>query len=158
MIIAPFPKEIAVMRIALSLISAAAAVGFGTASAEVIHPHKISKGDAAGPIFSQPKVVRESHGANTTLDNIVMKSSDQKFESGMYKSGPSHFDATKRDYGVDEFMLFTSGSVTLTSLDGEVTRLEAGDAVILPAEWRGKWDTEGYTKYYVIYSRTGKGM
>ena len=32
------------------------------------------------------------------------------------------------------------------------TEVQAGDSVIIPAEWTGIWDTEGYTKIYVIYS------
>ena len=42
--------------------------------------------------------------------------------------------------------------VTLTSEDGTVLEINAGDAVIIPKEWQGVWDTDGYTKIYVIYS------
>jgi hypothetical protein len=31
----------------------------------------------------------------------------------------------------------------------------AGDSVVIPEDWTGVWDTEGYTKIYVIYSPDG---
>lgn len=130
----------------------------GMLSAQVVHPTKLSKEDAAGPIFEQPNVKTKTEHGKTVRDNIVTMSSDKKFETGMYQAGASHSEMKDRPYGVDEFMLFTSGAVTLTSLDGTVTELKAGDAVVVPAEWRGTWDTKGYTKYYVVYSRTGQGM
>ena len=121
-------------------------------AADIAQPAKIPKGEAAGTIFKRPGVVVKKD----TRDVITMMSTDRKFESGMYKAGPSHHDFKDKDYGVDEFMLFVTGSVTLTSADGTVTTLGPGDAVTVPAEWRGTWDTPGYTKYYVIYSRAGK--
>ena len=84
-------------------------------------------------------------------------SSDEKFASGMYQSGKSYFEATD-PYGVDEFMYFIEGGVTLTSSDGTVTKIEAGDAVTIPKEWTGIWDTEGYTQIWVIYSADGSGL
>jgi len=75
----------------------------------------------------------------------------------MYRSGKSHFEA-KEPYGVDEFMYFLEGSVTLTSSDGSVQTINAGEAVTIPKEWTGIWDTEGYTKIWVIYSEDGSGL
>ena len=61
-------------------------------------------------------------------------------------------------YGVDEFMYFLEGSVTLTSSDGTVQTIEAGEAVTIPKEWTGIWDTNGYTKIWVIYSEDGSAL
>jgi uncharacterized cupin superfamily protein len=61
-------------------------------------------------------------------------------------------------YGVDEFMYFLTGSVTLTSSDGTVQTINAGEAVTIPKEWTGIWDTQGYTKIWVIYSEDGSGL
>jgi uncharacterized cupin superfamily protein len=58
-------------------------------------------------------------------------------------------------YGVNEYMHFLEGGVTLTSSDGTVTEIRAGDSVVIPADWTGVWDTKGYTKIYVIYSPNG---
>ena len=91
------------------------------------------------------------------LDFTSLKSSDGKFASGMYKAGPQAFDITE-PYGVDEFMFFLEGSVTLTSTDGAVITVNAGEAVTIPREWMGRWQTEGYRKIWVIYSEDGSGL
>ena len=129
--------------------------GQASAASPSPQPVKISKAEAEGPVFEHPDVTVETIEGALTKDRIILNSSDGRLNSGMYKSGPSHevFDGP---YGVDEFMLFISGSVTLTSRDGTVTKLEAGDAVTIPAEWEGTWDSPGYTKYYVIYDRKEK--
>ncbi len=118
-------------------------------AADALHPAVISAAEAKGAVFDRKGVVA-AHG---TRDAISVMTGDRLFNSGMYEAGPGHAEWKDKDYGVDEFMLFTKGSVTLTSIDGHVTTLGPGDAVTLPAEWRGTWDTKGYTKYYVIRSR-----
>jgi uncharacterized cupin superfamily protein len=146
------------MRVSVFLLGGLVAMSsVGHAATPSAQPVKIAKAEAEGTVFEGPKVIVETHGSNITRDRVILNSSDKKLNSGMYKSGPSHF-VTKGPYGVDEFMLFTSGSVTLTSVDGTVTQLNAGDAVTVPAEWEGTWDSPGYTKYYVIYDRKVTGQ
>lgn len=120
--------------------------------ARVVLPAKISQQDMTGKIFERPDMEKTEHGDNTTLDVTTLLSSDKKFSTGMYKSGKSHFEATE-PYGVDEFMYFIEGSVTLTSSDGSVQVINAGEAVTIPKEWTGIWDTDGYTKIWVIYAQ-----
>lgn len=120
--------------------------------AQVVLPAKISQQDMTGKIFERPDMEETKRGENTTLDVTTLLSSDKKFSTGMYKSGKSHFEATE-PYGVDEFMYFIEGSVTLTSSDGSVQVINAGEAVTIPREWTGIWDTDGYTKIWVIYSQ-----
>ncbi len=127
----------------------AAGVGAAAMAPAVVHPSVITAAEARGAVFDRPGVVRK-HGSR---DAISVMTGDRRFNSGMYEAGPGHAEWKDKGYGVDEFMLFTKGSVTLTSIDGQVTVLGPGDAVTLPAEWRGTWDTKGYTKYYVIRSR-----
>jgi len=115
---------------------------------QALHPLVIPKAEAEGAVFNRPGVIVH----DGTRDAIMLMTADRKFESGMYEAGASHAEWKDKDYGVDEFMLFVSGSVTLTSLDGHVTQLGPGDAVTIPAQWRGSWDTKGYRKYYVIRS------
>ena len=69
----------------------------------------------------------------------------------MYRSGKTRFELSQ-PYGVNEFMYFLSGSVTLISSDGSVMTVHAGEAVTIPKEWTGIWDTDGYEKIWVIYS------
>ena len=123
-----------------------------------VHPAKISRGDAGGAIFERPDMLRTEHDSgNVTLDVTTLKSSDGKFASGMYRSDASLIDIDE-PYGVDEFMYFLEGGVTLTSPDGTVQTINAGEAVTIPKEWTGTWDTEGYTKIWVIYSEDGSGL
>lgn len=124
---------------------------------EPTQPEKLSEGDIAGEIFSRSDMLELTEGGNTTLDVTSFLSTDKKFGSGMYKSGAVRFDITE-PYGVDEFMYFLEGSVTLTSSDGHVQVINAGEGVTIPKEWTGVWETEGYTKIWVIYSEDGSGL
>ncbi len=121
------------------------------------HPAKISKGDTAGKIFERPDMTETDHGGNVTLDVTTLLSSDKKFASGMYRSGKVRSEIDE-PYGVDEFMFFLEGGVTLTSSDGTVTEIGASEGVTIPKEWIGVWDTDGYTKIWVIYSEDGSGL
>ena len=79
-------------------------------------------------------------------------SGGKNFSSGMYKSGKTRIDITE-PYGVDEFMYFLEGGVTLTSSDGTELVINAGEAVTVPKEWTGVFETNGYMKIWVIYSQ-----
>ena len=128
------------------------------AIAKTVHPAKISKSDAMGAIFERSDMQQTKHkDGHVTLDVTTLLSSDKKFASGMYKSGKTHSNITE-PYGVDEFMFFLEGSVTLTSADGTVTKVSAGEGVTIPKEWTGTWETEGYRKIWVIYSEDGSGL
>lgn len=124
---------------------------------EPVHPAKLSAADIAGEVFTRPDMLEHTENGNTTLDVSSFLSSDKRFGSGMYQSGAVRFEITE-PYGVDEFMYFLEGSVTLTSSDGVVQVVNAGEAVTIPKEWTGVWDTEGYTKIWVIYSEDGSGL
>ena len=123
-----------------------------------VHPAKISKSDAAGQIFDREDMLETNHkDGHTTLDVTTLLASDGKFASGMYRSGKTRSEIDE-PYGVDEFMFFLEGGVTLTSSDGTVTEIGAGEGVTIPKEWTGIWDTDGYTKIWVIYSEDGSGL
>ena len=138
-------------------------IAFATAIAShheesAVHPAKISKSDAAGEIFSRDDMIETIHDdGHTTLDVTTLLASDRRFASGMYKSGKTRSEISE-SYGVDEFMYFLQGGVTLTSSDGTVTEIAAGEGVTIPKEWTGIWDTDGYTKIWVIYSEDGTGL
>jgi uncharacterized cupin superfamily protein len=126
-------------------------------AADVVLPSKISAEAMTGAIFERPDMLEVTRNGNTTQDVTTLLSSDKKFASGMYKSGKVRFE-TIEPYGVDEFMYFITGSITLTSADGSSQVINAGEAVTIPKEWTGVWDTEGYTKIWVIYSEDGSGL
>ena len=125
---------------------------------EIVKPAEMKRDDIAGAIFDRPGMLETTHdNGNTTLDVTSLLSSDKKFASGMYKSGKVRIEITE-PYGVDEFMYFLEGSVTLTSPDGSAQVINAGEAVTIPKEWTGTWETDGYTKIWVIYSADGSGL
>ena len=137
---------------------AAATVAISAHHEKAAVPAKISKNEMSGKIFDRENMIETKHDSgNVTLDVTTLLSSDKKFASGMYRSGKSYFEATD-PYGVDEFMYFLEGSVKLTSSDGSVQTIHAGEAVTIPKEWTGIWDTDGYTKIWVIYSEDGSGL
>jgi len=118
---------------------------------ETSHPIKMSKAQIAGQIFEDYEPLVSEHNGNTTWDVEVFRTESGLFDAGMYRSGKVRAEIDE-PYGVNEYMHFLEGGVTLTSSDGTVTRIDAGDSVVIPADWTGVWDTEGYTKIYVIYS------
>ena len=127
------------------------------AASETVHPAKLSSVDLTGKAFDNPNTVITETPTGTILDITSLKSSDGKFASGMYKAGKSRFKITD-SYGVDEFMFFLDGSVTLTSDDGSQMTINAGEAITIPKEWTGVWETEGYRKIWVIYSESGEEL
>ena len=137
------------------LAAATLAAAFPLAAEEPVHPAEMSREDLAGGLFDSPDTLVKEDG--TVLDITSLKSSDGRFASGMYRAGPSRWEIDE-PYGVDEFMYFLEGGVTLTSSDGTVTEIEAGEAVTIPKEWTGVWETDGYTKIWVIYSADGSGL
>ena len=119
-------------------------------------PIVLSKAEVGGAVFALPGAKTAVHDGTRTTDFMMLMTGDRKYEAGMYKSGPAHFSVTgKKTYGVDEFMYFLKGEVPLTSADGTVQRIHAGEAVVIPAAWQGTWDTKGYTKFYAIYAPKG---
>lgn len=118
-------------------ILAAAAVAISARHNTAVIPAKISKDEVTGKIFEREDMIETTHeSGNVTFDVTPLLSSDKKFASGMYRSGKSYFEATD-PYGVDEFMYFLEGSVKLTSTDGTVQTINAGEAVTIPKEWTG---------------------
>ena len=121
--------------------------------AEIAEAIKVDKNHMGLDIFNGPDVKKytDDYGASAaSLSKFV--SSDKKFYTGLYQSGPVMEQHLEQDYGDDEFMVILSGSITLKSISGKVTVLNPGDAVSLPKEWRGTWHSEGYTKLWVIYN------
>ncbi len=142
----------------LGAVAMAASLAAAADEQAAVVPAKINKSELAGGIFEREDTTETVHeNGNTTLDVTTLLSSDGKFASGMYRSGKVRFEL-QEPYGVDEFMYFLEGGVTLTSTDGTVQTINAGEAVTIPKEWIGTWDTDGYTKIWVIYSADGSGL
>jgi len=142
------------LRIQSIVLCAGLAMAASATAADAVHPVKISQAQVAGDIFKDYKPIVKTEDGNTTHDVEVFLSKDKQFDAGMYRSGKVRAEI-KAPYGVNEYMHFLEGGVTLTSSDGTVTEVRAGDSVVIPEDWTGVWDTEGYTKIYVIYSPGG---
>ncbi len=144
------------MKRRTSIILCATLLGSSLAagSDEAVRPAKMSKQDLGGKIFERPDVVEQTHAdGHVTKTATSLVSSDKNFSSGMYRSGKTRIEISQ-PYGVDEFMYFLEGGVTLTSSDGTQLVINAGEAVTVPKEWTGVFETDGYTKIWVIYSRS----
>ena len=100
-------------------------------------------------LLQSSAAVKKTTEVRTTASMPMFKSDDQRFSSGLFSSsaGYAEFDS----YAADEFCYIVSGEATITSADGTATKLKAGDAISIPKGWKGRWDTSGYTKYYVSY-------
>jgi len=145
--------------LAVSAVTMTASVGTVpmTAAQDVVYPAEMTTEDIAGEIFNRPDTLISGEGKDEVMDITSLLSSDGKFASGMYSAGKSRW-VIDEPYGVDEFMYFLEGGVTLTSSDGSVTRIDAGEAVTIPKEWTGIWETDGYKKIWVIYSEDGSAL
>lgn len=141
----------------LAMTALAAGLPAALAQNDTVYPAELSRDDLSGRFLEGPDAVVVTEDGDEVRDVTSLLSSDGRFASGMYRAGPSRWEITE-PYGVDEFMYFLEGGVTLTSSDGTVTEIEAGEAVTIPREWTGVWETDGYMKIWVIYSEDGSAL
>ena len=142
------------MRVVVAVAALAGAPLLPAWAADAPKLVKVDKAQAAGPIFKSNKAVKEKGPGGPATDVNMLVSADKRLAAGLYEAGPS--DSKIEAYPVDEFCYFISGSVRLTSEDGTVLEVKAGEAVTLPKGWKGRWQTSGYTKYYVVYDSAAK--
>lgn len=136
-------------RLPIALLAALPAVLVANpALAEAGPPVLVTAEEAKGSIFDSPKaVIRERNGGETKW--LEMLRSEDGSSAGIYAAEASNTDIEA--YPHDEFMYFLEGGVTLTSADGSVVEVEAGDGVTIAKGWKGNWTTSGYRKFYVTY-------
>lgn len=73
---------------------------------------------------------------------------NERLYCGIWESTPGKVAV---DYSEWEFCHFISGKARLTNAEGRSWTLKAGDAFIIPAGFRGTWETiEKVRKHYVI--------
>ena len=113
-------------------------------------PVKVTAEAARGPIFDGQNAVKDNGPDGPPRDVLLARSKDRKLEAGLYEAGPSEQDI--ESYPEDEFMYFIDGAVRLTSADGTVLEIKAGEGAAVPKGWKGHWSTQGYKKYYVTYT------
>ncbi|NVJ69032.1 MAG: cupin domain-containing protein [Alphaproteobacteria bacterium] len=72
-----------------------------------------------------------------------------KFFTGFWSSAPGKWHINYE--GEEEFCEILEGVVELTSNDGKTSRFEKGDRFVVPAGFKGTWETiESCKKLYVI--------
>ncbi len=147
-------RKIVVTIIILASVAVIAFAAENEKSKDVVLPAKISKEDMTGSIFIRLGTVeQETYGTNT-LEVTSMSGSDEKFSSGIFKTGKHRIELTEAEpYGVDELMYMLEGTMVLTSADGIVQEIGPGEAVTIPREWTGVLETDGYLQLWALYSR-----
>ena len=137
----------------LAILCLASAVGIADAPPSVplvsSKPVKVTAAAARSAIFTQRTAVKDNGPDGPTTDVALSRSKDGKMQSGLYDAGPSEQDI--ESYPDDEFMFFVAGGLKLTSADGSVLTVHAGEGAAIPKGWKGHWSTTGYKKYYVTY-------
>ena len=70
--------------------------------------------------------------------------------------GDDDFAVSRRARQVYHGWCEAAGGMDHETLDAAA--VNAGEAVTIPKEWMGIWDTDGYSKIWVIYSEDGSGL
>jgi uncharacterized cupin superfamily protein len=102
-------------------------------------------------VFTATDAIRSPAAGPAADVMVTMTSADRKFETGFYQVGAEHEEYVGAGYDNDEFCYILTGSVVLTAANGRVETLGPGDSVSIPRGWVGRWDSDGYTKLWVIY-------
>lgn len=88
-------------------------------------------------------------GEPETVTENYYTSASGRFFAGVWESSAGRW---RVDYSEDEFCVLLSGRVVLTDESGRAERFASGDAFIIPAGFRGTWETvEPVRKLYAIH-------
>lgn len=111
-------------------------------------------------IGSNPPEVERSTPANVlsgkpeTRTRNYHTSASGNFFSGVWESTPGRW---RVQYAEDELCVLLSGRVVLADESGHSETFSAGDAFIIPAGFRGTWETvEPVRKIYAIHEGGNK--
>ena len=103
------------------------------------HQPDVDIGRPATILAGNPRTVTHTHYA----------SPDQRFFSGIWESTPGKWPVS---YSEHEFVHMLSGVAVLTCEGGESQRFQAGDSFVVPAGFKGTWESIGEVrKLYAIY-------
>jgi uncharacterized protein len=93
-----------------------------------------------------------SGAPQTSVQNYYTDKSGD-FYSGVWESTPGKWAI---NYSEDEFCVLLEGRVVLTNESGKAETFKAGDAFVIPAGFKGSWETvEKVRKFYAISERKG---
>ncbi|RXU65436.1 cupin [Pseudomonas protegens] len=87
-------------------------------------------------------------GTPVAMTSVTAVERDDGVETGIWECTPGRW---RRQIVAQEFCHFIQGRCTFTPDDGEPLHIEAGDALMLPANSTGIWDIqETVRKTYVL--------
>lgn len=93
-----------------------------------------------------------SGAPQTSVQNYYTDKSGN-FYSGIWESTPGKWPVS---YTEDEFCTILEGRVVMTDESGKAESFKAGDAFVIPAGFKGTWETvEKVRKFYAISERKG---
>jgi uncharacterized cupin superfamily protein len=118
------------------------------AAREVLHPAKIGTADLRS--FATSELRTEGKKIPATRNRVMGASADRNFTSGLYSMKIKTSEYCEAS-PVDEFLFVIKGSQRFTSTDGTVVEVSEGEAAFIPKGWTGRWETEGFEEFYVVY-------
>jgi hypothetical protein len=90
-------------------------------------------------------------GNPTTTTHNYFTDPSGRFYTGIWESTPGKWNC---DYAEDEFVYLIEGKARLTNADGHAETFGPGSAFLIPAGFKGSWETlERLKKYYAIVER-----
>lgn len=104
---------------------------------------------ASGPAdAAEPEPTKLVKGKYRTKTWNAFTGEDGRLHCGIWEST---IGQVRVDYSEWEFCHFIAGKAILTNEDGKRWTVKAGDAFIIPAGFKGTWETvEKVRKHYVI--------
>jgi|GEM_PF-5480738 uncharacterized cupin superfamily protein len=123
-----------------------ASVGYAeTLSLSMVSAHDLERIAKDRRVKSGPNEDRETY-----------LSSDRRFETGVYSSGPIHEVINgPKGYPNHEMIYLLAGEITMTATDGAKTKIGPGQPVTIPKGWTGTFESGSYVKLYSIYYPDG---
>jgi uncharacterized cupin superfamily protein len=110
---------------------------------------EIIRFDTASPQTSAAPIADPLAGAPEATTRNFFESSDGRFFAGIWESTRGKW---KVNYTEQEFVHMLSGEAILTSEQGKTEKVRAGDSFVVPAGFRGTWESLGdVRKLYAIY-------
>jgi len=108
-----------------------------------VNPPEPEKGKPNNVISGAPQ---------TSVQNYYTDKSGD-FYSGVWESTAGKWAI---NYTEDEFCILLEGQVVLADESGKAERFKAGDAFVIPAGFKGTWETvQKVRKFYAISERKG---
>lgn len=110
---------------------------------------RIIRFDTATPDTSSSPIDQPLEGNPQTTTHNFFTSSDQRFFAGVWESTAGKW---RVNYSEQEFVHMLAGEAILSDEQGNAERVKAGDSFVVPAGFKGSWESLGQVrKLYAIY-------